>query len=143
MTARWLDILSTADCHEFLRREVLGRVAVSIHALPVILPVIYRVTDRTVWFFTEEGTKLTAAVTNSIVAFEVDHLDATGGWSVLVVGRSYEETSSERIAALRADGLAAGAPGMRDHLIGIPIGQITGRSFVTSNQHAVTTMGYA
>ena len=129
MTARWLDALSTAECHDLLRLNTFGRVAVSIDALPVILPVHYRYREGAIWFLTEEGTKLRAATANTVVAFEVDHVDESGGWSVLVIGHTREERDPGIAAVLRAEGLAAGAPGTRDHLVCIPILQITGRSY--------------
>ena len=137
-SSRWLEVLSTAECHEYLQQEGLGRVGVSIGALPVILPVLYRAEDNAIWFFTEEGTKLDTAVSNTVVAFEVDHLDLEGGWSVLVIGQSREETDPVRVAAMREAGLVAGAPGCRDHLISIPIGHISGRRFVNDSQLKVT-----
>lgn len=140
-SSRWLEVLSTAECHEYLQQERLGRVGVSIRSLPVILPVLYSAEDNAIWFFTEEGTKLDSAVSNTVVAFEVDHLDLEGGWSVLVIGQSREETDPVRVAAMREAGLVAGAPGSRDHLISIPIGHISGRRFVTDSR-AKLTPGY-
>ncbi len=125
----WLDVLSTAECAAMLQTERLGRVGVSIDALPVILPVFYQVHDSCVWFFTEPGTKLAAAANNAVLAFEVDHLDDDGGWSVLVIGRSSEVVDHAVIRRMQDAGLRAGAPGHRNHLICIPIQHLSGRSF--------------
>jgi nitroimidazol reductase NimA-like FMN-containing flavoprotein (pyridoxamine 5'-phosphate oxidase superfamily) len=132
MTARWLDVMSTAECHDHLTAGILGRVAVSIDALPVILPVMYRYRDGAIWFLTEEGTKMRAATANAVVAFEVDHLDDEGGWSVLVIGQTREERDPAILSSLRAAGLEAGAPGTRDHLVCIPTQRVTGRSFTVA-----------
>lgn len=85
-----LEVLNPDECVDLLSRASLGRVAVSIAALPVVLPVHYGVLDRDVVFRTVPGTKLTGAVTNAVVAFEVDAADGDGGiaWSVLVIGRA-------------------------------------------------------
>ena len=64
-----------------------------------------------------------------MVAFEVDYLDDSKGWSVLVIGRTREETDPARFVSLDRAGLSAGAPGKRDRLVRIPISQISGRSF--------------
>ena len=141
IASRWLEVLSTLECHGYLQQEGLGRVAISVRALPVILPVFYRFEDNAIWFFTEEGTKLSTAVLNAVVAFEVDHLDGQGGWSVLVIGQSREETDPVRIAAMRETGLVAGAPGCRDHLISISIGHISGRRFADDSR-VKATPGY-
>jgi uncharacterized protein len=126
---KWLDALSTAECSERLRAGRLGRVGLSINALPVILPVFYETTDDSVLFFTEAGTKLAAAAVNAIVAFETDGLDDDGGWSVMVLGRCEEVRSERDIETWRDAPRLAGAPGRRDHLIRIPIEHLSGRSF--------------
>src|ERR1044071_6519830 len=85
-----LELLTEAQCAELLASETVGRVGVTIHGLPVILPVNYAVFDGDIVFRTSEGTKLHAATERAIVAFEVDAHDAAAGlgWSVLVIGRS-------------------------------------------------------
>lgn len=84
-----LELLSREECVALLSRHTLGRVGVSIAALPVVLAVHYGVFEGDVVFRTVEGTKLTGAVTNAVVAFEVDDIDGRGtGWSVLVIGRA-------------------------------------------------------
>ena len=139
---RWLEVLSSAECHARLATGKLGRVALSIGALPVILPVLYLSHDGSIWFFAEEGTKLNAAVINAVVAFEVDHLDDTGGWSVLVIGQCNEELDPDVVSSVRSAGLVAGAPGLRDHLVRIPVHHISGRSFSVSHRSAGDA-GYA
>ncbi len=129
MESKWLDALSTAECSERLRAGRLGRVGISIDALPVILPVFYQATDDSVMFFTEAGTKLAAAAVNAIVAFEIDELDDDGGWSVMVLGRCEEVQTGRDIARWRDVPALAQAPGRRDHLIRIPIQHLSGRSF--------------
>ena len=129
MEGKWLEAMSTSECSERLRAGRLGRVGVSIDALPVILPVFYEATDDSVLFFTEAGTKLAAATLNAIVAFETDGLDDDGGWSVMVLGRCEEVLEVLEIEAWRATPRLAGGPGNRDHLIRIPIHHLSGRSF--------------
>lgn len=138
--ANWLDAMSTEECRGYLRAARLGRVAVSIDALPVIMPVIFTFADDAIWFFTEEGTKLRAALTNAVIAFEIDHLEPEAGWSVLVIGRSLEVTDPEVIDTRRAEGLYPAAPGVRDHLVCIPVAHISGRSF--SSVSVVARGGY-
>lgn len=134
MASSWLNALSTDECREHLNNSRLGRVAVSVNALPVILPVVYCVTDDAVWFFTEPGTKLQAATRDAVIAFEIDHLDDDGGWSVLVIGRSEEVVDPEVVTRLQALGLRPGAPGSRTHLIRIPLDHVSGRDFNRAGQ---------
>lgn len=74
-----LEILSSEECHELLRQSTVGRVAVTVAALPAIFPVNYAVLDGRIVFRTGEGTKLQAAVERAVVAFQVDHIDKSGG----------------------------------------------------------------
>ncbi|MGA9112477.1 MAG: pyridoxamine 5'-phosphate oxidase family protein [Candidatus Dormiibacterota bacterium] len=95
--------LSRARCLDLLATAGLGRVGVSVQALPVILPVRYAVIGETVVFRTAPGTKLTAAMRRSVVAFEADRWDPCGawGWSVLVQGVASEVTDPPLQAAAR------------------------------------------
>ena len=85
-------VLSTEDCFDLLRGEVVGRLAVSIRDHPDIFPINYVVDRGGVVFRTAEGTKLAAAVLGRGVAFEVDGLDPDAGtaWSVIVKGHAIE-----------------------------------------------------
>lgn len=95
-----LEILSESCCRDLLHRETVGRVAVSVSALPAIFPVNYRMVDGDVVFLTSEGLKANAAIAGNVVGFEVDHLDPErqAGWSVLVVGRARLVPGHEREA---------------------------------------------
>lgn len=68
----------------------VGRVGITIGAMPAIFPVNYRVIDGAVVFRTSAGSKMSAAAMGAVVAFEVDDYerDSRSGWSVLVVGRA-------------------------------------------------------
>ena len=83
-----LELLTEGQCRELLRAQQLGRVGVSVGALPAIFPVNYCVLDGDIFFRAGEGTKLRRAVEDGVVGFEVDHVDADtkDGWSVLVIG---------------------------------------------------------
>ena len=124
-----VEMLSEHECLSLLGRERVGRVAVSIGALPAVFPVNYAVAGDQIMFFTSEGTKLRAATANAVVAFEVDHLDAfsQSGWSVLVIGTAREETDPIVIAGVKASGLRPWAGGDRFHLVGLTIDFVSGR----------------
>ena len=88
------------DCLRRLSRGGVGRVAVTIGALPAIFPINYALLDDDVVFRTTPGTKLSSASRHAVVAFEVDEVDQLyhEGWSVMVVGRSEEITDPEDLA---------------------------------------------
>jgi len=94
------ELLSETDCRELLSRGGLGRVGITIGALPVILPVNFAVVDDDIVFRTRKGTKLNAAASGSVVAFETDSYNERehSGWSVLAVGRATRFEPGEQVA---------------------------------------------
>jgi len=125
-----VEVLSDAECRSFLGRSTVGRVGVTIDALPVILPVNFALVEGAVVFRTTPGTKLSAALQGAVVAFEADDYDPNGdrGWSVVVQGTAAEVTDADRIARLRALPLRIiSARGEGDHFVEIPITNVTGR----------------
>jgi nitroimidazol reductase NimA-like FMN-containing flavoprotein (pyridoxamine 5'-phosphate oxidase superfamily) len=85
-----LELLTEEQAFDLLEQAEVGRVGVTIGALPAIFPVNYRMIDGAIVFRTAPGSKLTAASNGAVVAFEVDDHDRVerAGWSVLVVGQS-------------------------------------------------------
>ncbi|MEZ5169287.1 MAG: pyridoxamine 5'-phosphate oxidase family protein [Acidimicrobiia bacterium] len=129
MTDDRLEGLTRAECLEFLGQSTLGRVAVTIGAVPAVLPVNYAMLDGDVVFRSAPGTKLSAAVLGTVVAFEVDEAECVdhSGWSVLVVGHAREIREGPELDAARALPLQAWAGGDRDHFVRIDSKQVTGR----------------
>ena len=123
--------LSPEECFDLLGREQLGRVAVSIGALPVILPVNYVVFEGSIVLRTAPGTKLSAALMGAVVGFEIDSMapDHASGWSVLVVGHAHEVRDDATLERLRRLPLASWGPDHRDHFVEIPIERVSGRAF--------------
>lgn len=120
-----LEILEESDCRALLASRSVGRVAVTIAALPAIFPVNYVVADGDIYFRTGEGTKLRVALVGAIVAFQVDHIDEVqrAGWSVQVVGPAEEVTDADV-----APPVSPWAPGLRDHIVRIRPELLTGRA---------------
>ena len=127
-----LEILSPDQCRDLLRRTTVGRVAVTVAALPAIFPVNYAVSDDQIVFLTGEGTKLRAALERAVVAFQIDHIDeSTGsGWSVMAIGLAEEITDPEEIRAAEHLGLHPFAAGDRSHFVRIRPEFLSGRRIV-------------
>jgi nitroimidazol reductase NimA-like FMN-containing flavoprotein (pyridoxamine 5'-phosphate oxidase superfamily) len=124
-----LQVLDGDECRRLISGSALGRVAVSIGALPVILPVNFLLDGDQILIRTGSGTKLAAAVQDAVVAFEVDHIDPLdhGGWSVCVTGVAREirdEAELRRVAHLP---LPHWAPNGRSHVIAVSTDLVTGR----------------
>ena len=128
-----LESLNRSRCLELMRDAPVGRVGVSITALPVILPVNFVLVREKIVFRTIPGTKLDAAAVGAVVAFEVDGYspDGTSGWSVLVQGPCYEITDPAELAAMQAIPLRPWAfiEGVAQRFVCIETSLVTGRRF--------------
>lgn len=95
-----VEILSEDECRDLLASSVIRRVAITLGALPAVLPVNFAVVVGDIVFLTGEGSKLRAALEQAAVAFEVDDFDAARrtGWSVLAVGMATEITDDDELA---------------------------------------------
>jgi nitroimidazol reductase NimA-like FMN-containing flavoprotein (pyridoxamine 5'-phosphate oxidase superfamily) len=124
-----LDVLSREECLNLLRRSHIGRVGVSVDALPAVLPVNFTVVGDDVVFRTNAGAKLDAALANNVVAFEADGVDPTyhTGWSVLVQGMAREVVEPGEVEQMRRAPLRAWAGNGRDRFVRISTQRVTGR----------------
>jgi nitroimidazol reductase NimA-like FMN-containing flavoprotein (pyridoxamine 5'-phosphate oxidase superfamily) len=124
-----LDVLSREECLDLLRRSRIGRVGLSVDALPAVLPVNFAVVGEDVVFRTNSGAKLDAALANNVVAFEADGIDPTyhTGWSVLVQGMAREIIEPEQVEKVRKAPLRAWAGDGRDRFVRIPTQRLSGR----------------
>ncbi len=97
-----LEILDKQECLKLLSTTRIGRIALSMSARPVILPVAFALTPSGIVVRTGEGTKLSAVVSNELVAFEADVVDEStrSGWSVAVTGLAREVTDLQELAQL-------------------------------------------
>jgi uncharacterized protein len=139
-----LQRLSPADCLALLQRAPVGRVGVSIEALPAVLPVNFVLVDSAVVFRTVPGTKLDAATAGAIVAFEVDSYepDGTSGWSVMVQGRAEEVSDPTELSRLRATPLRSWAlDETADRFVRIEASLVSGRRFhwMTTDRNEAAT----
>ena len=85
-----LEVLDERECRSLLGGVSIGRVGLSIRAMPVVLPVNFALLPDAIVVCTSPGSKLEAACNHAIVAFQADgvDLDERTGWSVLVQGRA-------------------------------------------------------
>lgn len=128
-----LKVLSREECLALLGSRPVGRLGVSIEALPAILPINFCLHADRIIVRTVPGTKLDAAAAQTVVAFEVDDYDPAGrwGWSVLVRGAGVEITAPDELAKVRALPLRAWAfkPGDANRFLAIDTTLVTGRRF--------------
>lgn len=135
MASGWLEELSRPECLRLLGTVPLGRVGLSVGALPVVLPVNFCLVEETIVFKTVPGTKLDAATAGAVVAFEADGYepDGSAGWSVMVQGVAAEITDPVELAAARALSLRAWGTGeAAERYIRLARAVLTGRRFPRS-----------
>jgi hypothetical protein len=127
-----LELLSEEECLALAALPPVGRVAISMGALPVVFPVNFCLVDRDVFFCTAPGAKLNAAMDGAVVAFEVDDFDPVGhrGWSVLMIGLAREVPPAE-LPTVSSLPLRPWAGGRRDHLVRIRTEFLSGRRIAT------------
>jgi nitroimidazol reductase NimA-like FMN-containing flavoprotein (pyridoxamine 5'-phosphate oxidase superfamily) len=123
--------LSAEECREMLRPGGIGRVALSVGALPAIFPVRFAVLGHDVVVKVAAEGKVAAALPGAVVAFEADAMapERAYGWSVLVVGVAELISDAERVAAARAPSLSRWG-GDDDQFTRIPCERISGRLYL-------------
>src|SRR3954454_11873266 len=97
-----VDELSRQECVGLLARQPVGRLAVSVDALPAVFPVNFALSGEDIVFRCAAGTKFSAATAGSVVAFEVDGYDTANreGWSVINRAIAEEVIAPEERRAL-------------------------------------------
>lgn len=100
-----LEILPFDVCLQLLAAEPVGRVSFLADGEIMVLPVNHVMDGQDPVFRTAQGSKLSAAAGQDLVAFQADGYDerTKSGWSVLVNGRAhavYDEAETQRLSRL-------------------------------------------
>ena len=137
-----LEILPRTESVRLLARKQVGRLSVTMRALPTVLPVNYVVDGDAILFRTGQGTKMQAATRNAVVAFEVDEIDESTrtGWSVVVIGTATPVTDPDeiaRVSALPLETWVIDAP--LDTFVRIPMVHVAGRRLLGAAQRSATS----
>jgi transcriptional regulator with XRE-family HTH domain len=124
-----LQVLSVAECREYLAAGGIGRFLFVDARGPVAIPVNYRMLDDDIIFRTGGHTSLVAGVEQRQVSFDVDHFDEalSEGWSVLARGAASLITEAADLEQARSLGIAPWAGGDRETYVRIVTGEISGR----------------
>ncbi|HKA69899.1 MAG TPA: pyridoxamine 5'-phosphate oxidase family protein [Actinomycetes bacterium] len=128
-----LETLTREDALWLMSRMPVGRVVYTAGGLPAITPVNFALIDGTIIIRTVAGSRLATETKDSVVAFQVDEIDATShsGWSVTAIGLATEVRDPGEIA--RLTGLVRPwAEGRRNQVIRIRADIVTGRRLVSS-----------
>jgi hypothetical protein len=121
--------LSTEESKRALESVPIGRVALSVDALPAIVPVTFKLIGDSIVFGATAGSRLARATANSIVAFLADSydLDSRSGWWVEVLGPASWIIDPAELSQLRGELTEPWATGDRlDHAIRIELTNVNG-----------------
>jgi nitroimidazol reductase NimA-like FMN-containing flavoprotein (pyridoxamine 5'-phosphate oxidase superfamily) len=132
MSRPTMEVLDFEECTQLLGQIPVGRIAITVQALPMILPVNFALVDDSILFRTIPGSKLAAATSRAVVAFEVDSYqdDGRSGWSVVAQGMASKVTDPAVLEKARASGIESWALGdQAEHVVRIGLSTLTGRRF--------------
>ena len=130
-------LLDRAECINLLGFSHVGRVALSIGALPAIFPVNYVLDGDSIVFCTCTGADLSTGANHAVLAFEAGHIDPTGhgGWSVLAVGVAHEVEDAEARLKLAFTEHAPWIPADSARLFRLPLELLSGTRFALRDDH--------
>ncbi|CAN5745536.1 pyridoxamine 5'-phosphate oxidase family protein [soil metagenome] len=133
-----LELLTEDQARTLLAGSEVGRIGISMGALPAIFPGNYRVVDDAIVFRTAPGSKLSAAASDAVVAFEVDDYEVPdrSGWSVLAIGQAEVVEDADVIERVQATNLEPFADGARTAIVRIVPSFISGRRLVHASRAA-------
>lgn len=132
------EVLGQQECLRMLARGGVGRVAVSVGALPTVLPVRFTLFGEDVVFPAVPGGELEGAVRGAVVAVEADHIDPAGGWSVVVTGIVTEVCDQQELESLKATSTLAGDE--PQCFFRVPTAIISGRRLPRTPLHVAGTV---
>lgn len=141
LRARSAPPLTRAECLDRLHTARIGRVGLSIDALPVVLPVSYAILDDDVVFSSLVDAKVAKKGEGVVLAFQVDHFGGSNGqnWSVLVQGRAHEVAEPDELSRCRALSLPSHESTASDaSFTRLSTTIITGRVFVDERDRSIS-----
>ncbi|UYP19240.1 pyridoxamine 5'-phosphate oxidase family protein [Rhodococcus sp. Z13] len=116
-------------CWELLASGGVGRLVTVVDGRPEIYPVNFVADDRTVYFRSGPGSKLSELAVHREVAFEVDEIREDAAWSVVLHGQARILQSFDDAARLDALGLAPWVPTPKYDYVALTAHEVTGRQF--------------
>lgn len=122
-----LEVLTAAEAVALLGTVGVGRVGITSRALPMVLPVHYTLDGNRIVIRTAQGSTLSDATRDTVVAFEAEGPtdQSWPDWSVHVHGVATHVTDDHHEVAARA--LPAWSREHPGHIVSISIDQVSGR----------------
>jgi nitroimidazol reductase NimA-like FMN-containing flavoprotein (pyridoxamine 5'-phosphate oxidase superfamily) len=121
--------LSVEECWALLRTQEFGRVAYRLVDEVHIVPINYLVDRGRLIVRTTSGNKLLAAALQSDAALEIDWVEETSAWSVVVRGR-FHRLSEDEAAEVDDSRLHSWVPTLKYEMLALLPSEVTGRRFL-------------
>jgi nitroimidazol reductase NimA-like FMN-containing flavoprotein (pyridoxamine 5'-phosphate oxidase superfamily) len=121
--------LSTELCWSTLEEAAFGRLAVIAGDDIDVYPINFVVDGTKIYFRTAPGSKLDAVTHDSRVALEIDGIDDTAAFSVVVKGRAERLEAPSEIAKAEALDLRPWIPTLKLRWVRIQPFEVSGRAF--------------
>ena len=124
-----LQILDRSECMELLASKSVGRLGLTVGALPTVMPVNYRLIGDRIYFRTGSTERLRAATNCAVVAFEVDEIDEEhhNGWTVVVTGVTEPIEHRDIAERLEQIGVPQWVPIPQTRFVSLSTDVVTGR----------------
>ncbi|MBT0772795.1 pyridoxamine 5'-phosphate oxidase family protein [Kineosporia sp. J2-2] len=122
-------VLDRSECLDLLSTAQIGQLVFTYQAMPDVLPVNVTVADDVLLIPFADGSMIERAARNTVVAFHVDKIDESNhtGWSVTVVGRSFELREGDEVAGRQVRRPQSWMPGRHDRTLAVALERVTGR----------------
>jgi nitroimidazol reductase NimA-like FMN-containing flavoprotein (pyridoxamine 5'-phosphate oxidase superfamily) len=123
------EVLDRHACLKLLGAVGVGRIVYTERAMPAIQPVPFALHGETIILRASGCGKLSAAVRDTVVAFEAGWFsdDLNSGWSVRVIGRATEISAPEELAELAVLPLPSWDASANEHYLRVTVDLISGR----------------
>ncbi len=121
--------LSDEECWQLLGENAFGRLVLHAAGEIDVFPVNYVVTEGTLYLRTAPGTKLLELTIHPDVVFEIDHVDDTSAYSVVLKGSAEELQSQDEIDLADSLPLVPFLPTLKYRWVRIRPTTLTGRAF--------------
>jgi nitroimidazol reductase NimA-like FMN-containing flavoprotein (pyridoxamine 5'-phosphate oxidase superfamily) len=124
-----LEVLTRDECLRLLGEKSVGRLGLTVGALPTVIPVNYRLIGDRVYFRTSTSERIRAATNCAVVAFEVDAIDEErhDGWTVVVTGVTEPIEHRDNLERLEEIGVPQWTPADQPRLVSISTEVMAGR----------------
>ncbi len=133
-----LPVLSRAECEGLLASTHVGRVSLTVGALPVVVPVNYQYLGGDIIIGMRDGPVRRAFARPNVIGLGVDNATSTDAdWAVLAIGRASEVTDPDERAQFHALGLAASTETTPPHFVRLRPDHLSGYHTQAPTEEAV------